>query len=59
MTPLWEIQRDDFKIGGPKGTEIIMRLQEQVAPEKFTPLGGQFLFLYSPGKVTKVSSNSI
>ena len=41
MLPQWDVQRADFKIGAQKGTEIIMRLQEQVQPMKFSPLGGQ------------------
>jgi hypothetical protein len=41
MTPMWDVKREDFKIGSQKGTEIIMRLQQEVQPLKFTPLGGQ------------------
>jgi len=39
ILPQWDVQRADFKIGAQKGTEIIMRLQEQVQPMKFSPLG--------------------
>lgn len=41
MMPLWDTGRTDFKIGAQKGTELVMRLQEQVEPLKFNPLGGQ------------------
>lgn len=39
MMPLWDTGRTDFKIGAQKGTELVMRLQEQVEPLKFNPLG--------------------
>jgi len=41
MAPQWDTQREEFKIGAQKGNELIMRLQEQIQPAKFTPLGGQ------------------
>jgi hypothetical protein len=40
MSPNWDTRREDFKIGAQKGTELVMRLQEQVEPQKFSPLGG-------------------
>ncbi|KAF8894445.1 Piwi domain-containing protein [Infundibulicybe gibba] len=40
MTPLWESTRaSDTTIGSKKGTELMMRLQETVAPHMFNPLG--------------------
>ena len=36
--------RGDSKIGHNKGTELMMRLQKEVDPRTFDPLGGKLLF---------------
>ncbi|RDB21330.1 Protein argonaute-2 [Hypsizygus marmoreus] len=39
IQPLWDVGTREFKIGKNKGTEILMRLQEVLHPEIFSPPG--------------------
>ncbi|KAF9458642.1 Piwi domain-containing protein [Collybia nuda] len=39
ITPLWDSKTKEIPIGNRKGTELIMRLQEQIQPSVFNPLG--------------------
>jgi hypothetical protein len=41
ITPLWDMKEDrEWKPGKAKGTELVMRFQQQIEPRIFYPLGG-------------------